>query len=149
MSIQTIDPVALFAWPGCDCDCECCGGGQMPDLWTATIGGVQYVTDRYVLLASEYLADINDDHILMDLTIPAVNTITAGLADTVTSQSPSERIFQSRFLDALEGANLRVRPTTHESMHAILNIAGLRVGNLMPYTTEPPDGSTVPVRRAK
>ena len=150
MSVQTIDPVALFGWPGCGCGCDCCDGGEMPGLWTATVGGVQYVTDRYVLLAGEYLADINADHILMEITIPAtLNTITVGLAHTVTSQSPSERIFQSRFLDALEGANLRVRPTTHESMHAILNIAGRRVGNLMPYTTEPPDGSTIPVRRAR
>jgi len=148
-TVQTIDPVALFAFPGCGCDCDCCGGSEMPTLWTVTVDGVQYVTDSYVLLVREYLPRVEVLADLLEITIPAtLRTITVGLAHTVTSQSPSERIFQSRFLDALEGANLRVRPTTHESMHAILNIAGRRVGNLMPYKTEPLDGSTVPVRRA-
>jgi hypothetical protein len=151
MSLQTIDPVALFGIPGCGCGCECCSETEMPDiLWAVTVNGVQFVTDVYVLLAREYLpAGIADDHYLSDIKVQAtLNTVTQGLAHTVTSESPSDRIFQSRYLDVLEAANLRVRPTTHDKIHAILNIAGRRVGNLMPMTRAAAD-STTPIRCAK
>ena len=150
MSAATIDPVALFGFPGCGCGCDCCSDTEMPDpLWAVTVNGVQFVTDVYVMLAREFFPRIADDHYLADITIPAtLNTVTEGLAHKVTSESPSSRIFQTRFLDPLEAANLRVRPTTHDKIHAILNIAGRRVGNLMPMK-ELLEHNTIPVRCAK
>jgi len=150
MSAIAVDPVALFGSPGCGCGCECCSDTEMPDLlWAVTVKGVEYVTDVYVLLAREYFPDIADDHYLADITIPATQRAVAeGMAHKVTSSSPSAHIFQTKFLDVLEAANLRVRPTTDAKIHAILNIAGRRVGNIMPMTASAFD-CTTPVRCAK
>jgi len=151
-----INIAAAFAVPGCGCGCECCDVTEMPDLlYRAELDGQEWITDRHLLLRADFLDSERFSGGFIDLTQPkTVESVTALLAHERDGDEPSQRLFQGRFLDAVEGAGLRVRPMTEpgtdqraESVHGVF-WGDERVGMLMPIAADA-DEDTIKSTRAR